>query len=319
MASRLVGLIDIDSHNFPNIVLMKLSAWHKKQGDRVELLKPQDILCGSNLFYGYDKLYGACVFSWNKWIADKLSAVGAEVGGVGSGNKKVLPNEIEHCCPDYSLYGLTDESYGFLTRGCPRHCPFCVVGDKEGLTSRKVADLSEFWHGEKNIVLCDPNLLACKDRMNLLQQLIDSKAWVDVNQGFDARLLNDEVISAMNQIRFKKLHFAWDNPKDNHVKEALKMFAEKTIIKDTDKKVTVYILTNYWSTLSDDLYRIYWLREHSFNPYVMVFNKDEAPMEILKLQRWCNNKKLFAVCKKFEDYQPKKRGKLWREKDGELQ
>ena len=308
-----IGLVDVDGHNFPNLCLMKLSAWHKMQGNQVELLKPEDIICGNNLFTNYEKLYGACVFSWNKWIADKLSDFGVEVGGIGSGSKKVLPDEIEHCYPDYSLYGIIDEAYGFLTRGCPRHCPFCVVGDKEGLVSRKVADLSEFWNGQKNVVLCDPNLLACKDRMELLQQLIDSKAWVDVNQGFDARLLDDEVIFAMNKIRFKQLHFAWDNPQDKKVPKCLESFAKKTKIKDTDKKVTVYVLTNYWSSIEQDLYRIYWLREHLFNPYVMVFNKDEAPVEILKLQRWCNNKRLFAVCKKFEDYQPQKRGKQWKE------
>ena len=176
-------MVDVDSHNFPNLVLMKLSAWHKNRGDQVELLKPSDILKGQNLFGGYDKLYGACVFDWNRGIADKLEQFGVYMGGSGTPYKdRVLTEEQEHTFPDYSLYGIENESFGFLTRGCPRHCPFCIVGDKEGLVSRKVADLNEFWNGQKKICLCDPNMFACKDWRNLAQQLIDSKAIVEFNQ-----------------------------------------------------------------------------------------------------------------------------------------
>ena len=76
-----VGLVDVDSHNFPNLVLMKLSAWHKLQGHEVELLRPADILNGSNLFYGYDQLIGACVFDWNRPVADALEQRGVRMGG----------------------------------------------------------------------------------------------------------------------------------------------------------------------------------------------------------------------------------------------
>lgn len=127
-----VGLVDVDGHNFPNLVLMKLSAWHKHQGDSVHLLRPDDVLLGGDLFGGYDKLYAACVFSESREIARKLIAIGAEVGGTGSGEGRILPPEVENIRPDYSLYGIQDVAYGFLTRGCPRACPFCIVADKEG-------------------------------------------------------------------------------------------------------------------------------------------------------------------------------------------
>ena len=301
----MVRLIDVDSHNFPNLVLMKLSSWIKNRGGKTELLKPKDILCGNNLFTDYDKLYGACVFGWNRPIADELSAMGVEVGGTGSGNKNVLPDEIEHCYPDYELYGVTDTAYGFLTRGCPRHCPFCIVGDKEGLVSRKVADLNEFWNGQKEIQILDPNILACKSHMELLQQLADSKALVEFNQGLDARKLTAENIEMLRKIKIKRIHFAWDNPKDTNVPKALEMFSKEWGIKPQDRAVVVYVLTNYWSDLDEDLMRVYWLRSHGFSPYIMVFDKQNAPRKIRLLQRWVNNRWFFMSCKKFEDFDPK--------------
>lgn len=301
-----VGLVDVDSHNFPNLVLMKLSAWHKSHGNEVELLRPADVLNGSNLFYGYDLMIGACVFDWNKPIADRLGKVGVIIGGTGSGNKDVLPVEQEHIYPDYSLYGISDTAYGFLTRGCPRHCPFCIVGDKEGLVSRKVADLSEFWSGQNEIQIMDPNILACEEHMDLLDQLAASRALVEFNQGLDARKLTRENIKVLKKIKMKLLHFAWDNPKDRSVPLALQMFAENFDIKPKSRKVGVYVLTNYWSTFEEDLQRVYWLRDMGFAPYVMIYNKQNAPRKIRLLQRYVNNRIIFYSVKRFEDYDWKK-------------
>lgn len=221
-------------------------------------------------------------------------------GGTGYGLDNRLPDEIEHIMPDYSLYGIKDTAYGFLTRGCPRHCPFCIVGDKEGLVSHKVADLSEFWNGQKNIVLCDPNLLACKERMELLKQLADSKAKVEINQGFDARLLTDEVVDAMNEIKLTMIHFAWDNYPDEHCYQQLKKFRNK--FRLDGRHLTVYVLTNYNTTIEQDLERIYKLRELDYTPYVMVFNKASAPKEIRQMQRWVNNRFIWRSCKSFDEY-----------------
>lgn len=295
-----IGLIDIDGGDFQNLVLMKLSAYHKAKGHLVEMLTPADVLRGTNLFDKHDRIYGACVFSWNKHIADELEKNGVIIGGIGTGKKNVLPNEIEHIMPDYSLYGV-NEAYGFLTRGCPRHCPFCVVGDKEGLVSHKVADLTEFWNGQKKIILCDPNLLACKDRKELLKQLADSKANVDVNQGFDARLLTEEIVELMNQIKISRVHFAWDNPKDKIVQEKLLMFNKLSKLKRYTEKA-VYVLTNYWSTHEEDRYRVEWLKDNGFNPYVMIFDKENAPKNTRHLQRYVNNRIIFRSCKSFDEY-----------------
>ena len=193
-----IGLVDVDGTKFPNLVLMKLSAWHKRQGDCVNLLHPDDVLMGGNLFGGYDKLYAACVFTKNTGVAQRLENIGAQVGGTGTEWEQLLPHDVEHIYPDYALYGDTTTAYGFLTRGCPRACPFCIVAGTEGTISRKVADLSEFWSEEKYIKLLDPNLLAAREHMELLGQLVESGAWVDFTQGLDARLLTAENIDLLN-------------------------------------------------------------------------------------------------------------------------
>lgn len=296
-----VGLVDVDRTKFPNLVLMKLAAWHKNHGDEVDLLAPNDVLIGGNLFGDYDKIYTACVFTENSEIAQRLAYIGAEIGGTGTNNTCTLPHEIEHIYPDYALYGSTTTAYGFLTRGCPRACPFCIVAGKEGRTSRKVADLSEFWNGERYIKLLDPNLLAAPEHMELLGQLAVSEAWVDFTQGLDARLLTTENINLLNMCKVKMMHFAWDNPRDEHIPQMLQMFAERSTVTDYRKR-RVYVLTNYWSTHAEDLQRVCWLREHGYDPYVMIYDKPNAPRETRRLQRWANNKIIFRSCERFEDY-----------------
>lgn len=301
-----VGLIDVDGHNYPNLALMKISAWHKSQGDDVEW---------HVLFSHYDIVYLAKVFSftpdYDHYIdADKVIRGGTGYAIYGAGGEHYvkeddpnLPDEVEHIYPDYSLYNITDTAYGFLTRGCPRGCEFCIVGKKEGRCSVKVADLSEFWRGQKNIVLNDPNILACKDWRDLLGQLADSGALVDFNQGLDARLLTEEKCEALNRIRIKEIHFAWDRYEDKEkVLPKLRMFLQLCPQKVHGHSAIVYFLVNHTSTLEQDLERIYTLRELGYWAYVMVYDKQNAPQLYYDLQRWCNNRFIFAQCPKFEDY-----------------
>ena len=177
------------------------------------------------------------------------------------------------------------------------------MSDKEGSKSIKVADLSEWWNGQKNIKLLDPNILACPDHIDLLEQLRDSKAYIDITQGMDARLLTDENLQVIKDLKIKRIHFAWDNPKDKVVPEKLLLFKSYTKNLKTDYvKHKCYVLTNYWSTLEEDLYRVYWLRDNGFDPYVMIYGKPNAPKEIRRLQRWVNNKRIFRTCNKFDEY-----------------
>ena len=296
-----IGLIDVDGHNYPNLALMKLSAWHKSQGDTVEW------------WWGwgqYDRVYMSKVFdeTYTPDIPEPVNASEIIKGGTGYGMDNILPGEIEHIYPDYSLYPeLTKETaYGFLTRGCPRGCHFCIVAKKEGRKSSKVADLSEWWSGQKNIVLMDPNLLACPDHMELLDQLADSKAWVDINQGLDCRLLTEKNIGAINQLKLREIHFAWDYMKESQsVLRGLELYAGLANRKPHGQYGTVFCLTNYDTTMEEILYRIYTLRDMGYDPYVMIYDKPHAPREVRLLQRWCNNRLIFKSEPDFYKYNPK--------------
>lgn len=295
-----------DSHNFPSLPLMKLSAYHKAMGDEVEMYMPIN---------QYDLVYASKVFSFTDDI-DTNSVIQADEvrrGGTGycinvkngrevfdNSKNSSLPREIEHIYPDYALYPQYKYAVGFLTRGCPRNCGFCVVGEKEGLCSKQDADLNEFWRGQKEIKLLDPNILACENNESLLKQLAESKARVDFTQGIDIRLTNPDNIELLNKIKVTMLHFAWDNPKQDLTKY-FRRFSEHTKIK-SDRNKVVYVLTNYNSTLEEDLYRIYKLRELGYSPYVMIYQKENAPKVIRRLQRWVNCRWIFHSVERFEDY-----------------
>lgn len=295
-----------DCHNFPSLPMMKLSAYHKSIGDTVEQYMPLN---------HYDLVYASKVFSFTEDIDDRCVVQADEVkrGGTGycisvENGKEVfdkskdvpLPKEIEHIYPDYDLFPEYKFAAGFLTRGCPRGCAFCIVGQKEGRCSKQVADLSEFWRGQKQIELLDPNILACREHERLLMQLAETKARVNFNQGIDIRLVNPDNIALLNKIKAPILHFAWDNPNDDLTKY-FKLFSEHTIVK-SDRNKIVYVLTNFGSTMEQNLHRIYTLRDLGYNPYVMIYEKETAPKEVKRLQRWCNNRFIFRSCERFEDY-----------------
>jgi len=298
-----IRLIDVDGHNFPNLPLMKLSAWHKQQGDTVAWYAPL-----SDWQQEIDRVYMSKVFTFTPDYPYPISAKEVIRGGTGyycpdGGNP--LPDEIEHIYPDYDLYPeLTkDTAYGFLTRGCPRGCDFCIVRKKEGRCSRKVANLSEFWKGQKNIVLLDPNMFACNEWKELSRQLIDSNAWIDFSQGCDIRLMTEEKTEYLKEMKIKQVHFAWDRYEDKSI-VVPRFEAFKRSTGWDKRKLPVYVLVNFNTTLEQDLDRIYTLRDMGYWPYVMVYEKDKLPRGhvIRRLQRWVNMRAVFESTPIFEDY-----------------
>lgn len=308
-----IGLIDVDAESrgkvtFPNLALMKISAWHKLRGDHVEWYSP---LISPHM----DRIYMCRVFG-DDYTRDYPYFVDADEivkGGSGYAIKVVdgkevydptldppLPEEVEHTKPDYTIYGITDTAYGFLTKGCPRGCEFCHVAKMQGRKVHHHADLTEWWGGQKKIVLLDPNLTASKDAVKYLEMLADSGAQVDFSQGLDLRLMTDDVINALNRVKWKNIHFAWDNPKDD-LRGKIDMVMQG-LDKACRRNVTVYILTNFASTHEEDLYRVMQVREAGAQPYVMIYRKPTAPKVTRQLQRWVNQPNIFWTVPTFDEY-----------------
>lgn len=310
-----IGLYDADFNKFPNLALMKISAWHKAHGDEVELVFP---------LTKYDRIYVSRIFG-NEYTASGnmyLRSDDIRYGGTGfaikiENGKEVyeksadadLPPEIEHIYPDYSLYPTLTQNtaYGFLTRGCPNNCGFCIVSKKEGRKSKKVADLSEFWRGQKYIKLFDPNLLASQERLELIKQLADSGAWVDFTQGLDARFITEDIAYALKSVKKMRVHFAFDFMKnEKEIIEGLQIY--KQICTPKDRQAIVYMLVNYNTTIDEDLRRIKLIQENGYLPDVRIYRKPTAPQILKDLQRWCNNRIIYRSCE-FMDYIPRPNGR----------
>lgn len=314
-----IGLYDVDSHNFPNLALMKISAYHKKCGDTVNFI---------DFFEKYDKVYVSKVFG-DEYSTLDLTCIQCDnivYGGTGFAIKivdgkeiyiknrdKELPKEIENIYPDYSLYPkyTKNKAYGFLTRGCCNDCSFCLVSQKEGKCSVKVADLSQWWSGQKEIVLLDPNILACKDKIELLTQLAQSGAKVDFTQGLDARFITKEVCDLLKKIKVKMYHFAFDFVKNEKaIVMGLKTFVEEMQYSDNKQRnCYVYVLTNYNTTFEEDYRRIKIIQDLGLSPDVRIYRKPTAPRILKDLQRWCNNRIIYRACSDFFQYVPRTDGK----------
>ena len=317
-----IGLIDVDGHNFPNLCLMKISAYHKSRRDHVEWYDPQ---------VAYDIVYMSRVFNdeYSTDVPEPTNADKVIKGGTGyaitlENGKEVyhkeldppLPPEIESMYPDYSLYpqytgyGLSlkkQKAYGRLTIGCPRGCGFCHVAPKEGKCSRKVADISQFWSGQGHIVLNDPNILACPDAVDLLHQLRDTGATIEFNQGLDARLMTPAKAELLASMRLKMPHFAMDTMDSMEpVKKGLQMYVDackRAKGKWNWRNARVYCLTNFDTTHSQDMERIKAIQDCECWPYVMIYNKPSAPAITRRVQRWTNNPYLYSMTHDFEEYQ----------------
>lgn len=310
-----------DSVSFPSLPLMKLSAYHKSLGDTVEFIRENE---------HYDKAYISKVFNLPNvrkipqnpplFHADEIQKGGTGFAIEVVNGKEVfrkdrhedLPPYIEHLYPDYSLYpDFSDTAYGFLTRGCCNACGFCIVSSKEGRCSRKVSDLSEFWRGQKIIKLLDPNLLACRDRDDLLKQLLESKARVDFTQGLDARFITKEVVDILNSMKVQNIHFAFDFMKNEKaILEGLSCFNE--YYKKSRWNLNCYILTNYDTTPEEDWYRVRKVQELGFHPDVRIYQKGSQSQFLTDLARWSNNRMVFKSTS-FPDYVPRKDGKSCKE------
>ena len=286
-----VGLIQIDG-KWANLALMKISAWHKKQGDKVEWYQP--------LFEPYDQVYASKIFSYTP--DNEYLRRGTIKGGSGYDLQAKLPDEIEQMFPDYSIYPNVDYAIGFTTRGCPRKCPFCIVPQKEG-NLKVVGDIYDFWNGQKQIRLLDANLTAAplEHFEKIIGQLEREKIKAEFSQGLDLRFLRKEHCLALQRVLFmKRIYFAWDCLKDEEsIIKGLTLFL-KYFHPD---RVMVYVLIGYDTTPAEDLHRVLRLKKMGVNPYVMKFGRGNSYQA--SFARWVNRPEIFKSAA-WEDYKRKK-------------
>jgi len=281
-----IGLIDVDGHNFPNLALMKISAYHKSIGDSVEWVTIGD----------YDKTYMSKVFTFTQDYSQGFGSYGEVIrGGTGYRMTNTLPSEIDSLCPDYSIYPKFTAAYGFLTRGCPNKCQWCVVPSKEG-NIKPYADIEDFLQGRKEAVLMDNNVLAHEHGLQQIEKIIRLGIKIDFNQGLDARLIarNKDIAELLSKVKWSRyLRMACDTKSQiPHIAQAvtnLKSYGFKTY------KLFFYVLVK---DIPDALERVEYLKTiggvHPFaQPYRDFETNSKPTIEQRRFSRWVNHQAIF--------------------------
>ena len=272
-----IGLYNVDSV-VPNLALMKISAYHKAQGDTVEWYLPLE---------HYDKVYASKVFTDSQFEAKN----GMEIGGSGYEKTKKLPQQIDDVKPDYSIYPDCDYSIDYTTRGCVRKCEFCFVPEMEGKIHeyRKVADI---WRGTGDLILLDNNILAMPNKfVEVLEFCLENKIHVDFNQGLDCRLVNKEIAVLINKYSkyITELRFAYDSI-------SYRASVEKTC-KLINRQSFWYVYCN--ENWEDALERILLLKRLGQRPYLMRDKKIRGIKKFNYLANWTNRQ---MICNKLDIY-----------------
>jgi len=267
---------------------MRISQYHKKQGDEVEWYSEGKT---------YDKSYASSLFSFT----DKTN-IPSEVicGGSGFNLTTTLSPEIEESDLDYSLYPECDYSILKFSQGCIRKCPFCIVPIKEGkITSLRPKNLNP---EGKYIEVTDNNFFANPDWKKSVKYLFRLHQKIYLSQGIDIRILSFSHIMALKALHFfqsnrKQVKFAWDNPKDS-----LEKPIDNILKYIKPYHLMCYVLIGFWSTPEEDLHRVSYLKERGIVPFVMPYNKKDDYQKAFAI--WCNNRRLFFSCS-WEEYKEK--------------
>lgn len=261
--------INLKRKPFPNLALMKLSAYHKARGDEVFLNFP---LCQPDI------TYASCIFTWDAKYLEGINP-GASFGGSGIDLRAELPPYIEHIMPDYTLYPKVDFSLGFTSRGCIRKCPWCLVPEKEG-NIKPWAHIYEFWnplHGK--IILLDNNLLASPNWKETLSELGRENVEVDFNQGLDIRLLDDERVFFLKGLRTRVLRFAFDDVAyEKAVRSGIELLLNAGV---TPRKLSFYVLVGFNGD-ETAVERAEILKSYDVEIYPMVYKGEDGEEPKLK-------------------------------------
>lgn len=261
-----IGLLNLEP-KYKNLALEKIRLYYQTQGDEVEDYFALEV---------YDKVYCSSIFTFTpKHIVPQ----GAICGGSGFDLTTTLPPEIDSVKPHLN--------FGFTSRGCIRHCPFCIVPAKEGYV--KVAgDLYDLWDGKaKLITLFDNNILALHEHfMMICSQAINEGIKLDFNQGLDHRLLYSENVKRLKEISHKEYHFAFDHPSYvKGVERAIGLLQSVGI-----NRSIWYVLVGFNTTFQEDLDRLNFLRDNHQNAFVQRYKRAR---KLTALARWANQHHIF--------------------------
>lgn len=287
-----IGLHDGDGQtDFPNYALMKISAWHKAQGDEVEWWNPM---------LPYDKVYSSKVFTFTPECP--YLPPDAVRGGTGYGMYNDLPEAIDQMFPDYSIYPSCDYAIGFLTRGCIRHCPWCVVPRKEGAI-RPYRTWREIKRPDsRKIVFMDNNVLACPHGLQQMQDMAGQNVLIDFNQGLDARLIGDDVaylLARLKWIRFIRMSCDTDAMLGT-VTGAIRRLQAQGV---KPYRVFVYLLVQDVESAERRALALRDIGAEVFaQPYRDFETNAEPDHDLKRLARWVNHKAIFKSVRTFAEY-----------------
>lgn len=293
-----IGILPVDS-KFPNLALMKVAGYHKAAGDSVEMYSP---------FTHYDKVYASKIFTFTADFLEVINADEVERGGTGYDIAKVLPPAIDNAQPDYDLYGIDKRlAYGFLTRGCPNACKWCVVPKKEGGV-HPYRDIEEIAvDGRDTVILMDNNILATDYGLKQIEKIVRMGLRVDFNQGLDARLVTDDVASLLAKVRFVKyVRFGCDTP--GQIAEVERAAA----LMDKHGFRKAYFLYCILMDFDESLARVsYWRgKGWRYVPYCQPYRDLTNPRAVVPqwqkdMARWANRRELITSTD-FANYSPRK-------------
>ncbi len=288
-----IGLLDVDS-KIPNLALMKISQYHKMQGDTVEHYLP----LARNL---YDKVYASKIFDFSDGSDIQPEMI---VGGTGSDLKTNLPNEIDEMIPDYSLYNYP-HNIGFAMRGCRFKCEFCVVPEKEG-RPKSSNTISELWTQRTSdfLVLLDNDFFGNPEWSERITEIKELGLTVNFSQGLNIRIISQKQAEALASVKFsninrtkKQVTFAWDQMKDEKV---IKRGFQRVIDAGIKPyQMQFYVLIGFNTTPEEDMHRVMMLKNWGCDPYAMPFDKTDPYQQ--KFVRWVNHRAIFKSCT-FKEY-----------------
>lgn len=293
-----VGLLAIDSI-YPNLALMKISAYHKAAGDTVGWYNPLE---------SYHKVYASKIFTFTPDYPYYIYADEVERGGTGIDICKQLPGAMDRCTPDYSLYPGIDRrtAYGFLTRGCPNRCKWCVVPQKEG-SIRPYMDVDDIAvEGRHWMILMDNNVLASDYGLSQIEKIADKGYHVDFNQGLDARLVTEETARLLARVKWiKRIRFGCDT-----YQQIAECERAMGLIQQYGYKGEFFLYCMLNDNFQESYYRVsYWKKYKKVLPHAQPYRSLTDRNQVIPqwqedLARWSDRKELYRSCR-FEDFQPR--------------